>query len=95
MKIEKLTLTELGKNESWKKAVVVFTENSFNREYSETERSYSISRDSKYFNPMMIGNSLFGNCLDGKDNGVRLDRYMSLLPNEGKRWHVDYCYITK
>jgi hypothetical protein len=93
--MKKLTLSELENQKSWKEAVIVFTEDSYSKNYSETERSYKVSRDCKYFNPMMIGTSLFGDCLDDKDNGVRLDRYMSLLPTEGKRWEVDYCYITK
>ena len=93
--MEKLTLRDLQKNDNWEKAVIVFKEKSFEREFSETERSYEISRDNKYFNWQMNGNSLFGDCLDGKDNGVRLDIYMSLLPKEGKRWIEDYCYIVK
>ncbi|MED5094524.1 hypothetical protein [Bacillus safensis] len=94
--MEKLTLEDLSRNESWEEAVVVFTPNSFDREFSETERSYRITRDNKYFSSSKNGNSLFGDCLDGKDLGVRLDIYMSLwLPSEGKQWNVDYCYITK
>lgn len=94
--MEKLTLHELGKDtSSWKEAIVVFKQESFNREFSETERSYKVYSEAKYFNGNMIGNSLFGDCLDGKDDGVRLDRYMSLLPEEGLRWVVDYCYIVK
>jgi hypothetical protein len=94
MEKTKLQFDQLRK-ESWQEAVVVFKEESFEREFTEIERSYSISRDNKYFNGMMNGTSLFGSCLDGKDDNVRLDIYMSLLPKEGKRWKVDYCYITK
>jgi hypothetical protein len=93
--VEKLSFTELQRNKDWKEAVIVFHQDSFEREFTETERSYKISSDAKYFNGMMGGNSLFGNCLDGKDNGVRLDIYMKLQPNEGKRWIAEYCYITK
>ena len=92
--MEKLTLEELRKTE-WNEAVIVFSNDSWDREYSETERSYKVNKSAKFFNPMMNGNSLFGSCLDGKDNGVRLDVYMGLLPEEGKRWLVEYCYITK
>ncbi|PGF05032.1 hypothetical protein [Bacillus toyonensis] len=92
---EKLTLKDLQNSKTWEKAVVVFKPESFSREFTEEQRSYEIQRDSKYFNPMMGGNSLFGNCLDGTDNGVRLDIFMKLLPEEGRRWIVDYCYITK
>lgn len=89
------TLNDLSKIENWKKAVVVFTKDSWGREYSLESRSYEISHDNRYFQPMANANSLFGNCLDGKDNDVRLDRYMSLLPEEGIRWKVEYCYITE
>lgn len=95
MEIKKITFRELEKDTSWKEAVIVFTKGSFTRDYSEVERSYKVSRDSKYFNPMMNGSSLFGDCLDGKDDGVRLDIYMKLLPEEGVRWKPDYCYIVK
>jgi hypothetical protein len=94
--MEKLTLQQLEADTlKWQEAVVVFKPESFENEFTETERSYTVYSNAKYFDPDMIGNSLFGDCLDGKDEGVRLDRYMSLLPNEGKRWIVDYCYITK
>lgn len=86
--MKKMTLNELSNNKSWKKAVIVFTKDSFNREYSEKSRSYEVSSNDKYFDGNMIGNSLFGNCLDGTDNDVRLDRYIG-------DWKVDYCYIKE
>lgn len=92
--MEKLTLNELTKRSNdWKKAVIVFTEDSFNKFFTEEERSYEITSDNKYFNADMNGTSLFGNCLDGKDDGVRLDIYMS-LPEEKERWEVECCYIV-
>lgn len=93
--MEKLTFNQLKENTSWKEAVVVFTPESFSREYSEESRSYKISSDAKYFDGSKIGNSLFGDCLDGTDNGVRLDWYMKALPEETTRWVVDFCYITE
>lgn len=91
--MERYTLKELSEIKgNWKEAVVVFTKDSFYREYSETERSYKIRNDAKYFDSNMNGTSLFGNCLDGTDDGVRLDNYMH--SGEGK-WVVDYCYILK
>lgn len=41
--------------------------------------------------------SLFGNCLDGSDVGVRLDTYMFAVPVDGvgKAWKVEYCYIVE
>lgn len=92
---KRMTLKELGDTQGWEEAVIVFTADSFGEEYSEQERSYKVSSNSKWFKPHMNGMSLFGDCLDGKDLNVRLDVYMRLAPEEGKRWSVEYCYIIK
>lgn len=96
---ERLTLDELEEKAhkgEWKTAVIVFKPESFEKEYSEQSRSYEISSDANYFQSGKISSSLFGNCLDGTDQGVRLDLYMKALPEDGlgKRWIVDYCYIN-
>ena len=94
--MKKITFGELcNTSDSWEKAVIVFAPESFGKEFSELERSYEVYSDAKYFDANMGGSSLFGNCLDGKDNGVRLDWYMKRSPSEGKRWTVEYCYIVK
>ena len=69
--------------------VVVFTEDSFNKPYTEKERSYVFSNHNKAFIPDMCSNSIFGNCLDGTDQGVRLDWYIH------DTWKVDYCYLME
>ena len=58
----------------------------FNREYSVTERTYGVASGNKFFIPGMGGNSLYGGCLDGTDEGVRLDWYL-------RNWKVEYCYF--
>lgn len=88
--MEKLTLEQLEEKTDWKSAVIVFKSESFSNNYSLKERSYKINRNSKWFNPEMIGCSLFGNCLDDKDLGVRLDWYMRDTEHP---WIIDYCYI--
>jgi hypothetical protein len=93
--VNKITLEQLGNMKDWEEAVIVFTAESFDYKYTETERSYKVASNAKWFNPNMIGMSLIGDCLDGQDNGVRLDKYMRLLPNEGNKWKVEYCYIIK
>lgn len=65
-------------------AVIVYTPESFDKMYSEEERSYRVSNANRMFQEGKISNSLRGNCLDGKDMGVRLDWYM---------WEVEYCYM--
>jgi hypothetical protein len=68
-------------------AVVVFKQGPwFNAEYSQVERSYRFSSDNKHFIPGMGGNSIYANCLDGVEKGIRLDWYIH-------KWEVDYCYL--
>ena len=73
-------------------AVVVFTKDSFTREFTETERSYQFSNDNKAFLPNQLGYSIFADCLDGKDLGVRIDCYMRDTENP---WEVEYCYLLE
>jgi hypothetical protein len=68
-------------------AVAVIKASSFDKPYSETERSYKFTSDNKAFIGA-CGNSIFADCLDGVDLGVRLDWYL----HEGG-WKIDYCYI--
>ena len=94
--MKKITFGELcNTSDSWVKAVIVFAPESFVNDFSELERSYEVYSDAKYFDANMGGSSLFGNCLDRKDNGIRLDWYMNRLPKDGTPWTVDYCYIVK
>lgn len=65
-------------------AVIVFTPDNWDVEYSELSRSYRVYNCNRAFQPNKIANSVFGYCLDGTDPGVRLDWY---------RWKVDYCYM--
>ena len=70
-------------------AVVVFKQGPwFKAEYTEEQRSYAFSSDNKYFIPGMGGNSIYADCLDGSEYGVRLDWYFG-------KWEVDYCYLKK
>lgn len=63
--------------------VFVFTEDSFNLRYPKVSRAYAFGSSSKFFDGTKLGSSLFGSCLDGADNGVRLDLYMK---DEAKPW---------
>ena len=74
------------------KGYIVFTEDSFNKPYSEEARTYEVSSGCKRFNPKMIGTSIFGSCIDGTDNGVRLDWYMW---EDNNPWKVEKCYVSK
>lgn len=73
---------------------IVFKKESFDRPYTLDQRTYVVSSDNKAFRPHMGGYSIFADCLDGSDYGVRLEWYMK---EEGVKdgWEVDYCYIPQ
>ena len=77
------------------KGVIVFTEDSFDKLYTLEERSYEVTSDNKAFISSMIGYSIYGNCLDGKDLGVRLEQYMAAEKGGKFGWKVDYCYMIE
>ena len=64
--------------------VIVYKQSNWSKPYSEESRSYRVSSNNRAFQDGMIANSIFGHCLDGTDQGVRLDWY---------DWDIDYCYM--
>ena len=79
-------------NEKRLEGVVVFTADSFNKPYTEKERSYAFTSDNKAFLPNQLGYSIFADCLDESDLGVRIDWYMRADKNP---WKVEYCYLLE
>jgi hypothetical protein len=75
-------------------AHITFTEDSFDEPYSLLSRTYRFSSDNKAFCSRMGGYSIFADCLDGNDQGVRLDWYMAEEGNTGG-WKVEDCYILE
>lgn len=68
-------------------AVIVYAQSNFDREYSEESRSYRVSNfGGKAFFGGMCGNSIYGDCLDGSEQNVRLDAY---------NWKIEKCYFEK
>ena len=66
-------------------AVIVYKQSNFTKEYSEKSRSYRVSNfGGKAFFDGLIGNSIYGDCLDGSEQGVRLDCY---------DWDIEKCYF--
>lgn len=72
--------------------VIVFSEDSFDEQYSLDSRSYSVSSNNKVFGNYG-GYSLFGSALDGSDNNVRLEEYMRDERGGANGWKIDYCYF--
>ena len=81
------------KNNQHVTGYITFTEDSFNKPYSEESRTYVVSSDNKAFIPGMGGYSIFGSALDGSDNNVRLDQYMYDEYGMKSGWKVERCYI--
>lgn len=65
-------------------AIIVFSSDNWEKNYTLAERSYRVTNANRLFQAGKISSSLFGDCLDGHDLGVRLDWY---------RWKVEYCYF--
>lgn len=75
-------------------AHIIFTVDSFDREYPLLSRTYAVSSNNKAFRPNMGGYSIFGDSLDRTDIGVRLKGYMAEEGNPGG-WQVEGCYILE
>lgn len=76
-------------------AHIIFTEDSFTKEYPLLSRTYLVSSDNKGFRPHMFSNSIFAYCLDKtSDQGVRLDWYMTEEGNKNG-WKVEDCCILE
>ena len=76
-------------------AHIIFTEDSFAKQYPLLSRTYLVSSDNKGFWPRMFSRSIFAYCLDvTSDQGVRLDWYMEEEGNPGG-WKVEDCYILE
>ena len=70
---------------------IVFTADSFTKDYSETSRTYSVSSNNKAYQFGMGGYSIYGSCLDGTDPCIRLDGYM----RGENSWKIEKCYMFK
>lgn len=73
---------------------VVFTEDSFNKPYSERSRTYEISSNNKAFQEGMGGYSIFASCLDGTDPCLRMDGYMAAEHGGKDGWEIERCYVV-
>lgn len=58
------------------------------KEYTKQERTYTFVSSQKRFIGGMCGNSIFADCLDGKDLGIRLDAYLG-------DWKFEECWYEE
>ena len=70
---------------------IVFTEDSFSKQYNETSRTYCVSSDNKAYRSGAGGYSIYASCLDGTDKCVRLEGYM----HGENAWKIEKCYMHK
>lgn len=70
---------------------IVFSPDSFNKPYPEQSRIYAVSSNNKAYIGGAGGYSVFGSCLDGTDQGVRLEGYM----RGENAWKIDRCYMKR
>ena len=67
------------------KAVIVYKQSNFKTPYPVESRSYRVNNFSgKAFFFEMLGRSIFGDCLDGSEEYLRLDV---------QNWEIEYCYF--
>ena len=72
---------------------IVFSQNSFDKEYSELSRTYIVSSDNKAYKPNMFGYSIFGTSMDNTDNSARLDALMKDEKGGPDGWKIERCYM--
>lgn len=72
---------------------IVFSQDSFDKEYSELSRTYIVSSDNKAYKPNMFGYSIFGTSMDNTDNSARLDALMKDEKGGPDGWKIERCYM--
>ena len=73
---------------------IVISQASFEETYSLESRTYVVSSDNKAYQPNMGGYSIFAVALDGSDNGVRLEQYLSTEYGGQDGWQIERCYMA-
>ena len=72
---------------------IVFTADSFDKPYTEEQRTYVVSSNNKAFIDGMGGYSIYASSLDGSDKCVRLEAYMADEHGGKDGWKIEKCYV--
>ena len=72
---------------------IVFTTDSFDKPYTEEQRTYVVSSNNKAFIEGMGGYSIYASSLDGSDKCVRLEAYMADEHGGKDGWKIEKCYV--
>ena len=90
----KARLRQAEKDRSHTVGYIVFTADSFDKSYTEEERTYVVSSNNKAFIEGMGGYSIYASSLDGSDENVRLEAYMADEYGGKDGWKIEKCYVT-
>jgi len=74
---------------------IVFTDDSFDKPYTEEQRTYVVSSNNKAFIEGMGGYSIYASSLDGSDKCVRLEAYMADEHGGENGWKIEKCYMKE
>ena len=89
----KARLRQAEKDRSHTVGYIVFTADSFDKPYTEEQRTYVVSSDNKAFIEGMGGYSIYASSLDGSDKNVRLEAYMADEHGGKDGWKIEKCYV--
>lgn len=89
----KARLRQAEKDRSHTDGYIVFTADSFDKSYTEEERTYVVSSNNKAFIEGMGGYSIYASSLDGSDKNVRLEAYMADEYGGNDGWKIEKCYV--
>ena len=89
----KARLRQAEKDRSHTVGYIVFTADSFDKSYTEEERTYVVSSNNKAFIEGMGGYSIYASSLDGSDKNVRLEAYMANEYGGDDGWKIEKCYV--
>ena len=89
----KAHLRQAEKDRSHTVGYIVFTADSFDKSYTEEERTYVVSSNNKAFIEGMGGYSIYASSLDGSDKNVRLEAYMADEYGGKDGWKIEKCYV--
>ena len=91
----KAHLRQAEKDRSHTVGYIVFTADSFDKSYTEEERTYVVGSNNKAFIEGMGGYSIYASSLDGSDKNVRLEAYMADEYGGKDGWKIEKCYMLE
>lgn len=72
---------------------ITFSQDNFEKPYSEECRTYAISSDNNAFRPEAVSPTMYATALDGSDPNVDLSNYLGRDGSKGRGWEIERCYM--